>query len=105
MSKFKFNKLFYTDKQLLEIIPVPRSFLYKLQNEWIAKGNDTADMGKIYFAGNRKNYWNAPKFLKWLIENQITSSAEYDYEVKDRKISETALLIINNQNKKKNDNC
>ena len=84
MSKFEFNKLFYTDKQLLEIIPIPRDFLYKLQREFIAKGGSPEDMGKVSFVGNRKNYWNAPKFLKWLIENKVISSAKYDYEVEDK---------------------
>ena len=58
-------------------------------------------MGKVSFVGNRKNYWNAPKFLKWLIENKIISSAKYDYEVEDQKISENALLIINQKMKEK----
>ena len=98
---FNSNQLLFKTEQLLEIIPIPRDFLYKLQREFIAKGGSPEDMGKVSFVGNRKNYWNAPKFLKWLIENKVISSAKYDYEVEDKKISENALLIIN---KKMQDN-
>ena len=101
MSKFEFKKLFYTDKELLEIVSIPRSFLYKLQNEWIAKGGDPADMGKIFIQGNRKNYWNAPKFLKWLLKYKVSSPTKYDYEVSDKEISERALLIFNKNNERK----
>ncbi len=53
MLNFKFNKPFYRVGDLLKIIPLPRSTFYKFQNEWISKGHDPADMGKVKINGIR----------------------------------------------------
>ena len=83
---FIFNKLFYTANELMEITNIPESTFYKFQNEWIRKGGDTIDMGKIEIEGG-PTLWNGPKFVEWLIKNRI-------------KKSEKVLLFINKEREK-----
>ena len=83
---FTFNKIFLTPKELMEITNIPESTFYKFQNEWIRKGGDTIDMGKIEIEGG-PTLWNGPKFVEWLIKNRI-------------KKSEKVLLFINKEREK-----
>ncbi len=96
MLNFKFNKPFYRVGDLLKIIPIPRSTFYKFQNEWITGGHDPADMGKIKVNGIRYGYWDAQKFLNWLIVNKI-KGARYDYELRDQDEVKQVLGIVNQQ--------
>ena len=79
---------------------LPESTFYKFQNEWISKGGDPKNMGKVEVKGG-PTLWNGPKFVEWLTEYKINKPAKFDYEVRDKKISEKTLLFINN-NKKEN---
>ena len=92
MLNFKFNQPFYKVGDLLKIIPLPRSTFYKFQNEWISKGHDPADMGKVKVEGIRYGYWDAKKFLNWLIANKI-KGARYDYEVQEQEQVKQVLGI------------
>ena len=83
MEKFNFNQPFYRVRELLKIIPLPRSTFYKFQNEWITGGHDPADMGKIKVNGIRYGFWDAQKFLNWLTTNKI-NGARHDYELRDQ---------------------
>jgi hypothetical protein len=96
MLNFKFNQPFYKVGDLLKIIPLPRSTFYKFQNEWISKGHDPADMGKVKINGIRYGYWDAQKFLNWLIANKI-KGARYDYEVQDQEEVKQVLGIVSHQ--------
>ena len=96
MLNFKFNQPFYKVGDLLKIIPLPRSTFYKFQNEWIFKGHDPADMGKVKINGIRYGYWDAQKFLNWLIANKI-KGARYDYELRDQDEVKQVLGIVNQQ--------
>jgi len=96
MLNFKFNQPFYKVGDLLKIIPLPRSTFYKFQNEWISKGHDPADMGKVEVEGVRLGYWDAQKLLNWLIANKI-KGARYDYEVQDQEEVKQVLGIVSHQ--------
>ena len=89
MSEYIFRKVFSTPTELMEIINIPESTFYKFQNEWIKKGGDPKDMGKVEVNGG-PTLWNGPKYVEWLIGNKI-------------KESEKGLLFIK-QNKEKNVN-
>ena len=89
MFNFTFKKIFNTPKELMEITNIPESTFYKFQNEWIKKGGDLKDMGKVEVDGG-PTLWNGPKYVEWLIGNKI-------------KESEKGLLFIK-QNKEKNVN-
>ena len=93
MLNFKFNKPFYRVGDLLKIIPLPRSTFYKFQNEWISKGHDPADMGKVKINGIRYGYWDAQKFLNWLKTNKI-KGARYDYELRDQEQVKQVLGFV-----------
>ena len=98
MFDFKFDRPFYKEKEFLKIVPVPRSTFFHWQNEWISKGNDPLEMGKMEMRDSSAVYWNGPKFLKWLIENKIKQNPKYDYQEEQKK---TALVVINKLNKRK----
>ena len=100
MFNFTFKKIFNTPKELMKITNLPESTFYKFQNEWISKGGDPRDMGKAEVKGG-PILWNGPEYVEWLKEYKINKPAKFDYEIKDKKISEKALLFINN-NKKEN---
>ncbi len=93
MKKFNFDKPFYRVEDLLKIVPIPRSTFYKFQNEWINKGHDPADMGKVKINGIRYGYWDAQKFLNWLIANKI-KGARYDYEVQEQEQVKQVLGFV-----------
>ena len=44
---FKFDKPFYSERELLKLVPVKRSTFYSWQSQWISFGNDPREMGKI----------------------------------------------------------
>jgi len=100
MFNFTFKKIFVTPKELMKTTNLPESTFYKFQNEWISKGGDPKNMGKVEVKGG-PTLWNGPKFVEWLTEYKINKPAKFDYEVRDKKISEKTLLFINN-NKKEN---
>ena len=99
MFDFKFDRPFYKEKEFLKIVPIPRSTFFAYQSEWISKGHDPSEMGKVEMRDSSAGYWNGPKFLKWLIENKIKQNPKYDYQEEQKK---TALVVINKLNKKKN---
>ena len=55
-------------------------------------------MGKVKIEGIRYGYWDAQKFLNWLIANKI-KGARYDYEVRDQEEVKQVLGIVNQQKK------
>ena len=99
MFNFKFDRPFYKEKDFLKIISISRATFYSWQSEWISKGGDPKDMGKIILKGSSSVYWNGPKYINWLIENKIETDPTYDYEVEQKN---RALVVVNNLEKKKN---
>ena len=102
MIDFTFDKPFYNEKQLLKVIPVKRSTFYSWQSEWIAKGKDPAEMGKLIMKSKPESkrlivYWNAPKFLTWMYQNKIIKPTTYDYEIA---LKEHALVVFNRAKEK-----
>ena len=79
MFDFKFDRPFYRERDFLKIISIPRSTFYSWQSEWIAKGNDPKEMGKITMKESSSVYWNGPIFLKWLAKKlaQFLTSCAY----------------------------
>ena len=66
---FKFNKPFYAESELLKIIPIKRSTFFVWQSEWIMKGNDPKEMGKVSILNSSKSkraivYWDAKKYQR-----------------------------------------
>jgi hypothetical protein len=49
-------------------------------------------MGKVKVEGIRYGYWDAKKFLNWLIANKI-KGARYDYEVQEQEQVKQVLGI------------
>ena len=84
----------------MKMTNLPESTFYKFQNEWISKGGDPKDKGKVTVKGG-PTLWNGPKYVEWLIKFKINKPAEFNYEIEDKKISEKTLLYINNNNKER----
>ena len=81
MLDYKFDKPFFPEKELLKVIPVKRSTFFAWQSEWISKGKDPKEMGKLVFKNKSKSkrfmvYWNAPVFLKWMLDNKLDQEAK-----------------------------
>ena len=89
MFNFKFDRPFYKEKEFLKIVPVPRSTFFHWQNEWISKGYDPLEMGKMEMRDSSAVYWNGPKFLQ---------NPKYDYEEEHKK---TALVVVNKLKQRK----
>ena len=98
MFNFIFKKIFNTSKELMKITNLPESTFYKFQNEWISKGGDPKDMGKVTVKGG-PILWNGPEYIEWLKKYKINKPAKFNYEIQDKKISEKALLFIKNKKK------
>ena len=99
MFNFKFDRPFYKEKEFLKIINISRSTCFKWQSEWIQKGGDPRDMGKVLINGSTTCYWNGPKYLDWMIKYKVNHKVKYDYEEVDK---QKALLLVSNLKKKKN---
>jgi len=89
---FKFDKPFYSERELLKIIPIKRSTFSSWQSEWLAKGKDPKEMGKLLLKLNSKSkrpivYWNAPKYLAWLEKYKINVDPQFDYEYHNKQIA------------------
>ena len=81
MLDYKFDKQFFPEKELLKVIPVKRSTFFAWQSEWISKGKDPKEMGKLVFKNKSKSkrfmvYWNAPVFLKWMLDNKLDQESK-----------------------------
>jgi len=93
---FKFTKPFYSERELLKVVPVKRSTFYSWQSHWISLGNDPREMGKILIQNSPTSkrpivFWNAPLFLKWMSKHKIQQPTKYDYEVADK---EYAIAVV-----------
>ena len=102
---FKFDNPFYSERELLKIIPIKRSTFYAWQSEWIAKGNDPKEMGKILIINGPKSkrgivFWNAPKFLEWLFIHKANQDPQYNHQQLEK---DTAIAVITGV-KKRNGN-
>ena len=96
---FKFDKPFYSERELLKIIPVKRATFYNWQSQWIAKGNDPKHMGKLLIRNNPKSkrpivFWDAPKFLKWMTDYVINQDTKWDYEYHQKMIAVAVLKVV-----------
>jgi hypothetical protein len=83
MIRFQFTKLYYTTKELLELIPIPRSTFYKMHREEIEAGRDGSDMGKV------KN-------------KVLTQKITYDYEKTEQEAVHVAIGVFNKNQKQLN---
>ena len=93
-----FDRPFNKEKDVLKIISISRATFYSWQSEWISKGGDPKDMGKIILKGSSSVYWNGPLFLDWMIKHKIKHDPKYDYEEEHKN---KALVVINNLKKRK----
>ena len=89
---FKFDKPFYSERELLKIIPIKRSTFYSWQSEWLAKGKDPKEMGKLLLKLNSKSkrpivYWNAKKFLEWLYKYKANQNVQYNHQQTEKNIA------------------
>ena len=100
MIKFTFNQLYYTTKQLLEIIPIPRSQLYRMHREEIEAGRDGSDMGKVKIKGLENTLWCPIKFIEYLQKHKVlTQKITYDYEKLEQDNVNVAIGVFNNNHK------
>ena len=83
--EFIFNQALYRTEDLLKIIPIPRCSLFKLRDEWIAKGGNTRALGLVKLAGSDLNYWEGPKFLEWLYKQKVINPEVKVLVIKSRK--------------------
>jgi len=83
--EFIFNQALYRTEDLLKIIPIPRSSLFKFRDEWIARGGNTRDLGLVKLEGSDLNYWEGPKLLNWLYKHKVINPEVKILVVKSRK--------------------
>jgi len=93
---FKFNKPFYAESELLKIIPIKRSTFFAWQSEWIMKGNDPKDMGKVSILNSSKSkraivYWDAKKYLDWLFTHKANQDPQFNHQQQEKNI---AIAVI-----------
>jgi len=98
--KFTFTRKWYPTKNLLEIIPIPRSTFYKMHRELIEQGKDGSEMGKVKIEGCENTFWCPIKFLSYLQEHKIlTAPIKYDYEKSEQDDVKVAIGVFNNNHK------
>jgi len=103
MIRFQFTKLYYTTKELLELIPIPRSTFYKMHREEIEAGRDGSDMGKVKIKGLENTLWCPVKFLEYLQKNKVlTQKITYDYEKTEQEAVHVAIGVFNKNQKQLN---
>jgi|TARA_B100001971_G_scaffold144098_1_gene133305 hypothetical protein len=80
MNKFNLHKLWIATKELVETTSIPRSSLYRYVEEWVKKGNDPKDMGRIKLRGSKSYRWDARVFVGWIIKHKLEEPIKFDYE-------------------------
>ena len=77
---FQFHKLWYPTKELLEIIPIPRSTFFIMQEELTKKGRDLSEMGRIKVQGLKSVLWDPIKFKEFLEAEKINQPIKYNLD-------------------------
>ena len=79
-TQFQFTQLWYTTKQLLEIIPISRATFYKMHKELVNEGRDLTEMGKVKIKGMENTMWCPITFVKYLLKHRlVTNPITYDF--------------------------
>ena len=107
ITQFQFTKLWYTTKELLEIIPITRSTFYRMHKELVDQGRDLSEMGKIKIEGVKNTLWCPVTFVKFLLEHKLVNEPKsYNYgkvsngdnQVQSENIK-VAIGVFNNNHK------
>ena len=97
MINFTFNKLWYSTDELLEIIPLKRTTLYKFHREEIEGGRDGSDMGKVKIKGQKTTLWDPIKLLEYINKYALlTKPITYDYDKVIQDDLTVAVGVFNN---------
>ena len=105
MINFTFNKLWYTTDELLEIIPLKRTTLYKFHREEIEAGRDGSDMGKVKIKGQKTTLWDPIKLLEYINKNGLlTKPVTYSHEQLIQDDLKVAIGVFNNKQQQQRKN-
>ena len=81
ITKFKFNKPFLSQSELIEAFgSMSEATLKRYMKEWIDKGKHVSDMGMFRLENVRENQWCPLTFLQWIYENKVVAEYKYNYE-------------------------
>ena len=98
MINFQFSQKWYSEKDLLKVCPVSRSYLYKLHHELLEQGKDASEMGKIRFDGSKQTLWCPIKFVEYLEKyRRTTQPIKYDYEKAESENVHVAIQTFKKQ--------
>jgi|TARA_R110002012_G_scaffold86959_1_gene215529 hypothetical protein len=105
MINFTFNKLWYSTDELLEIIPLKRTTLYKFHREEIEGGRDGSDMGKVKIKGQKTTLWDPIKLLEYINKNGLlTKPVTYSHEQLIQDDLKVAIGVFNNKQQQQRKN-
>tara|TARA_R110000824_G_scaffold351958_1_gene538996 strand:- start:279 stop:596 length:318 start_codon:yes stop_codon:yes gene_type:complete len=105
MINFTFNKLWYSTDELLEIIPLKRTTLYKFHREEIEGGRDGSDMGKVKIKGQKTTLWDPVKLLEYINKNGLlTKPVTYSHEQLIQDDLKVAIGVFNNKQQQQRKN-
>ena len=105
MINFTFNKLWYSTDELLEIIPLKRTTLYKFHREEIEGGRDGSEMGKVKIKGQKTTLWDPIKLLEYINKNGLlTKPVTYSHEQLIQDDLKVAIGVFNNKQQQQRKN-
>ena len=97
MIQFTFKKLWYTTEELLEVIPIKRTTLYKFHSDEINAGRDGSLMGKVKLEGQKTTLWDPIKLLEYIYKYGLkTKPITYTYDKVIEDDLHVAIGVFNN---------
>mgnify|MGYP003663765604 CR=1 len=93
--KFKFDKPWIRQAELLELTSMSASCLKRYMSEQLRSGKPLSEMGYVKFEGFREACWIPGMFCNWLMTNKIEPEKQYDYELAEEK--RNRMNIVNLQ--------
>ena len=99
--KFKFDKPWYRQTELLDKTGGSNSCLKRYMSEQLKGGGTLADMGHLKFEGYKEACWDPIKYTTWLIEHKLEKEPEFDYDLAEQKRVRMGLFNLNNHKKRK----
>ena len=96
--KFTFTQLWYTTKQLLEIIPISRSTFYRMHRELIEQGLDGSQMGKVEIKGSENVLWCPIKFVEYLKQHKVLTQP-IQYTQPEKAEQDNVIVAVGKFNK------
>ena len=97
--KFKFDKPWYRQSELLDKTSGSNSNLKRYMSEQLKGGGTLEEMGYLKFQGYKEACWDPIKYTTWLIEHKLEPEPKYDYELAEQKRVRMNVVNLNNQNK------